>query len=134
MRYFQHKKICSQGLSVALLILWSQYVFAMDTKITNILTNQTTFTIQLPSNPTTGFQWSLIRYDRDLFQVQQHYDAPKTKLIGAGGRIHFDFRLKPGQHYPKQSILIFQSARSWDIKHGMKTKMILNFVAAKNAA
>lgn len=121
-------------LSAVVLLFFSQCLLAMDIKTINVSTTQSTFTVKLPANPTTGFQWSLIRYDRQLFQMKQQYEASNTRRIGAGGMMRFDFQLRTGQLYPQQTVMLFQYARSWDIKHGMKTKMIIHFVAAKNNA
>jgi inhibitor of cysteine peptidase len=60
-------------------------------------TNQTVtlrqeFSVNLPSNPTTGFGWKVAAYDRDFLQLlRNRYQKPEPPRPGAGGQELFYF-------------------------------------------
>ncbi|HLB56979.1 MAG TPA: protease inhibitor I42 family protein [Coxiellaceae bacterium] len=58
--------------------------------------NQKTFTITLPANPSTGFSWTLAKYDQRIMNPVAHkYFAPNNKkLMGAPGYVVWTFRVK----------------------------------------
>ena len=52
------------------------------------------FTIQLDSNPTTGFDWHLVKINNKYVkQVASGYNQSSTKLVGAGGQRWFKLKL-----------------------------------------
>ena len=54
------------------------------------------FELRLPANPTTGYNWYLVRYDHRLVRViRNHYEPPKSTLLGAGGTSVWTFRAVP---------------------------------------
>ncbi|KAH9597251.1 Proteinase inhibitor I42 [Trypanosoma melophagium] len=87
------------------------------------------FEVELPSNPTTGFTWSLEGHEKKQqqpaeatadgnthtfsnkhFHVKGEYVHPDTRLMGAGGKDLF--RVTPrvaGEHD-----LVFVYARAWE--------------------
>ena len=73
------------------------------------------FTIQLKSNPTTGYSWFLRQYNADLVDPIGHYfQVPHTKMIGAPGIEVFRFRMKPAAFVvPQHTALSFVYARPW---------------------
>jgi inhibitor of cysteine peptidase len=76
-----------------------------------------TFTVTLKANPTTGYQWSVIDFNKTLFTLAgKAYQKPKTNLIGAGGNMVFTFQLNKGQVYPKKATMSFSYARPWESK------------------
>jgi len=83
----------------------------------NILlnSNQSTFTVKLKSNPTTGFSWFLREYDPAILTpVRRVYDAPDAKLMGAGGYERWIFKVKPaGFVVPQQTTIRFVYTRAW---------------------
>ena len=80
-----------------------------------INTKQEDFTVTLQANPTTGFQWTVIAYDKNIFDlINQQYIASKVGVIGAGGNTLFTFKLKKQSTYPSSSIIKFKYARSWE--------------------
>jgi len=82
-----------------------------------INTKQENFTITLPSNPTTGFLWNVVDYDKDIFELSnQQYITSKVGLVGAGGNSLFTFKLRKQASYPKSSIIKFKYSRSWEPK------------------
>lgn len=92
-------------------------------KIT-INTKQENFTITLPANPTTGFLWSVVDYDKEIFDLtNQQYITSKVGLVGAGGNSLFTFKLKKLLSYPSSSIIKFKYSRSWEPKSAMNKEI-----------
>src|SRR3990167_3744633 len=53
-------------------------------------------TITLPSNPTTGYQWQLIRWEEQyLSLLEHHYVPPQNHRVGAGNVEIWQFAVKP---------------------------------------
>ncbi len=54
------------------------------------------FTITLPANPTTGYQWQLARplNDKLIKLVSSEYIADDTGLVGSGGKQVWKFRAR----------------------------------------
>jgi inhibitor of cysteine peptidase len=70
------------------------------------------FTMILPSNPTTGYQWQ-VNFDSSYLElVKQQYTPSDTMLIGSGGADRFEFKsIKIGE-----TLLIFSYLRPWENK------------------
>jgi inhibitor of cysteine peptidase len=99
-----------------------------DTLSVNVEKKQSSFVVRLAANPTTGFQWSVVSYDKELFTLSaSSYQKPSTKLIGAGGHSLFTFTLKKGYAYPKSTALVFKYARPWENKGGSIQNVTVNF-------
>lgn len=108
----------------------SALAHANDPMSVNVDKKQSSFVINLPANPTTGYQWSLVQFDRELLSLTSSlYQKPDTKLIGAGGNMLYTFSLNKGKAYPKTSEIIFKYARPWE-KAQMASwqKVIVHFV------
>lgn len=100
-------------------IFFSSILFAANQSVVQLNPSQSKFTITLPANPTTGFQWTVQSYDKTLFcLINSEYNLPKTKLIGAGGQMVFTFKKLKRKTYPKSSKIQFKYARSWEPKSG----------------
>jgi len=57
--------------------------------------NSKNFTIELDSNPTTGYSWHIFKYDTNLFDIVDHTFFPSKRFIpGAGGRENWVFSLR----------------------------------------
>ncbi len=94
----------------------------------NVNKDQANFVVTLPANPTTGYQWSVVSFDKDLLTLQgSKYQSPQTKLIGAGGQMVFTFALNKGKTYPDKTNMQFNYARSWEPNSGSKQNVIVNF-------
>lgn len=51
------------------------------------------FWVDLPSNPTTGYDWHLDRLNLKYFRfINSGFKHPSTKLIGAPGKKWFEFK------------------------------------------
>lgn len=111
------------------MMMLTMFAHADDSLSLDVAKGQKSFVVNLPANPTTGFQWSVVQYDKDLLTLGSSvYHGPNTKLIGAGGRMLFTFNLNKGAALPKSTDLTFKYARSWE-KNGESTiqKVTINF-------
>ena len=98
-------------LSALLMLVMSQ-IKAADSIVINLGATDTTFQVALPSNPSTGYQWTIKGYDKQLLTlVSSKYISPKTNLIGAGGVMEYNFELNSGVKVPKRTALVFLYAR-----------------------
>ena len=94
----------------------------------NVDSSKPKFVVTLPSNPTTGYQWVVTKYDQKrLTLVKSKYIAPQTKLIGAGGNMTFTFKRNKGVSYPKATQMKFAYKRSWDPKSETLKTVTINF-------
>lgn len=112
-----------------ILLAVSCSVFADDELVLTVNNSEPSFVVSLPANPTTGFQWSVEQFDKDLFTLtSSNYKRPQTQLIGAGGTMVYTFSLKEGKTYPNQSKMVFKYARSWETNSATIKKVTINFV------
>ena len=94
----------------------------------NVSTSETTFIVTLAANPTTGYQWTVVKYDKKLLTlVSSIYQRAKTNLIGAGGQMLFTFSLKKGKKYPASTSMLFKYARSWEANSSKLQEVTVNF-------
>jgi len=71
-----------------------KYKGAMNAKTIVVTADKPTFTIKVPSNRTTGFQWFLGGYTKDLIEpVSSTFVAPKVKMAGAPGYTVWKFEV-----------------------------------------
>ena len=128
-----HKKSFISFLSGLTLSLWVLPVFADDNTVAgaldiNIDSRNPQFSVQLPSNPSTGFQWKLTKYDTSLFKLAStHYIVPATKRIGASGKMNYFFMLIKGKKYPQSSSMSFTYSRAWEPNSGVGKVVTLHF-------
>ena len=115
-------------LLLAGLLLVMAHSHAAAPMVINVPAAATTFSVVLPSNPTTGYRWSLTRYDKHLLKlVSSQYTAAKTRLIGAGGSMTFYFRLVSGVSVPPDTSLVFHYARPWESDQGEPRTVTVRF-------
>jgi inhibitor of cysteine peptidase len=89
--------------------------------------SQPTFEVKLASNPTTGYQWKVVRYNKTCVSMKDsRYLAPKRQMIGAGGQMIFTFQNLNGKGCSSTTIL-FTYARPWESKQGQLKKVIVQF-------
>ncbi|HVV68218.1 MAG TPA: protease inhibitor I42 family protein [Gammaproteobacteria bacterium] len=79
-----------------------------------------TITINLPANPSTGYQWYLLQYDDKLFEPMGYQYIPaKVKLAGAPGVSSWQFQLKKAAFLvPRVTHIQFEYRRSWEVSGG----------------
>lgn len=86
------------------------------------------FDIQLAANPTTGYQWSVVRFDKQLLTLSTaRYQQLSSKLIGSGGHMIYTFKLNKGIAHPKQTELTFKYARPWESKGFSLQRVVVLF-------
>ena len=68
------------------------------------------FSVELSGNPTTGYEWTVVRIDADFLRLEESsYDA-ESSAIGSGGTYVFRFEtLKAGE-----TTLVLAYRRSWE--------------------
>jgi inhibitor of cysteine peptidase len=111
------------------LFLLSMSTYAVDSVLIMVDPTHPQFVVSLPSNPTTGYQWSVKNYDKNrLTLLTSRYVGPKTKRIGAGGVMTFTFAPMMGKSFPKQTLMVFTYARPWDPSSGTQKKIRIHFV------
>ena len=94
----------------------------------NVNPSQSQFQIILPANRTTGYQWTVTRYDKSLLQlVSSKYIAPQSKLMGAGGQMQFTFKLVKRKTYPISSDIYLKYAQPWEPQNGSLKTFTVNF-------
>ena len=102
----------------------------------NVDKRQSSFVINLPANPTTGYQWSVVQFDKDLLTLSSSaYQKPDNHLIGAGGHMLYTFTLNSGKNYPDFTKFVFKYARPWEKQDtGSVQKVTVHFVEKKSGS
>lgn len=85
------------------------------------------FTIRLQANPTTGYNWSVKRYNtRLLTLVKNEFIPPASNCIGAGGVETWVFKTNSTAFIrPTTTIIKMEYARSWEKQGGKKITFIV---------
>lgn len=103
--------------------------YANDNPTLNVNVSSPSFEVTLPANPTTGFQWSVVQYNKKLLTLSNSsYEQPKTKLMGAGGQMHFIFTLQKGVNFPQSTEIQLKYARSCEPSSATLRNIKVNFV------
>lgn len=105
-------------------------VFSQDKAIAVVTPTQSTFVIQLKSNPTTGYSWFLREYNDNLLTPVKHtFIAPKDKkLMGAPGMEEWTFKAKPAAFVvPQETTIRFVYTRPWE-QSDNTTQMIFKVI------
>ncbi|WP_028389042.1 protease inhibitor I42 family protein [Legionella fairfieldensis] len=111
-----------------LLLIMSLLARANDTLTVTVDPAQPLFQVTLPSNPTTGYQWTVENYDPSLLNLKSsQYIAPQKKLMGAEGNMIFNFALTSGKAYPTSTTITFKYARPWESGPGTLKTVTVNF-------
>lgn len=116
-----------------MMLLCTMAIHADEPMSINIDADKPNFVITLAANPTTGFQWTVVEFDKDLLSLSSSvYQRPDTKLIGAGGHMLFTFTLNKGKAYPQSTNLVFKYARPWEKDDTGATQTVtVNFVKSE---
>ncbi len=121
---------------LATILFWSLSItaYAIEDLSINVNNNAKGFIVTLPANPTTGFQWSVVKYDKELLTLNgSQFKAPNTKLIGAGGTMLFTFSLNKGKTVPVRTGMQFRYARSWEPNTATTKNVTVLFSNPKNS-
>jgi predicted secreted protein len=76
-----------------------------------------TYMLKLPSNPSTGYRWFLVKYNHHVLTLKSHqYFRAKTKLIGGEGLSVWQFSVSPSAYQaPMLGKVTLVYARPWEI-------------------
>ena len=111
-----------------LLFLNSLLASATDLVTLTVNTHARQFTVKLPANPTTGYQWTVREYDKALLKLtDSSYLASHSGMIGAGGTMVYTFERLDGAVWPKSTTLLFSYARSWEPGSGRMEMIRVDF-------
>lgn len=111
-----------------LILIFSMMTYANDEMSLNVKADAPNFVVTLPANPTTGFQWSVEKFDKNLLILSDtNFERPKNNLIGAGGQMHFTFTVQKKKMYPESTEIILKYARGWEPGSGSVKKIKVHF-------
>jgi inhibitor of cysteine peptidase len=109
------REIIINSLLGCFLIFFSIKANAVEGITLKVNPGQDSFVVSLAANPSTGYQWTVLSFDKSLLTLTgSGYQKPNKTLIGAGGTMVFNFALKSKGSYPTKTIIKFQYGRSWD--------------------
>ena len=96
-----------------------------DDKAIMVNASQPDFTIQLRANPTTGYQWYIKKYDRNLMQlVSSSFQAFTGKLVGAPGTQIYKFIMLPESFKAHHlTCITLAYARAWNLSQASIKKI-----------
>ena len=66
--------------------------------------------VELPGNPTTGYEWVVAQADAHLLEAAETEYQPDSDALGAGGRYTFRFRALASGSTP----VVLAYRRSWE--------------------
>lgn len=113
------------------LFLFSLSAYADDELIINVNTKQTQFVLSLAANPTTGYQWSVVSFDKNLLTLKSSkYLKSPSNLIGSGGQMQYIFSVNKGKKIPPSTNLQFKYARAWEPNAGTLKNVRVNFLSS----
>lgn len=114
-------------LALIIMIFFTFTIHAASIVI-NLHHTESKFQIRLPSNPSTGYQWTLKNYNQTLLNVvSTQFNPGPSKLIGAEGTTIYTFEVAKGVIPPRMTPLVFFYARSWEQDKGTTQTVIVNF-------
>ncbi len=81
--------------------------------------------VPLPANPSTGYQWEVVKYDPKLMNTPSSQYQSKRSMPGAPGQSIWTFRFKPAAfEASKNTTVILQYKRPWE-KTAVKKQVIV---------
>jgi inhibitor of cysteine peptidase len=99
-------------------VLWSAPVYTDQQAPIVVQSDYPVFSIRLRSNPTTGYQWRIVEYNRRLLILAAHHFMQTTRtnqLIGAPGEEQWTFQVTPAAFKKSQETTIrLTYARPWE--------------------
>ena len=114
--------------SVCLMLVMMTKLYANDLVTIQVESGEKSFQVALPSNPTTGYQWTVIKYDTGLLKLLSSVHKPsRSKLIGSGGTSVFSFELLSNVAVPETTLLEFRYARPWEKGSGTNKTVTVRF-------
>lgn len=88
------------------------------------------FEVMLPANPTTGYTWKVLTFDKKLLSLQDEtYVSHDSNLIGSGGMRVYTFNfVKRDNTIPLTTTIVFRYGRSWDDSTKKDTTVKIRFI------
>lgn len=115
-----------------LLIMLSSVGFSKATMNITADATATSFVVRLSANPTTGYQWSVIDYDRAHFDlIKSEYVGASNPRIGQGGEMVFYFKYKVDVTLPSSTSILFSYSRFFEPGSGYKQRVNIVFKPKK---
>ncbi|MFY7697438.1 MAG: protease inhibitor I42 family protein [Legionella sp.] len=92
------------------------------------------FVVSLIANPTTGYQWSLKKYDKNLLRLKSSdYQKVSNGLVGIGGKMNFRFEFSRVIPTPPSTLMIFSYSRPWEPNDAINHHMLIKFKNKDNS-
>lgn len=108
------KKILGCLLIAVFFNILSLSAFCANVIKQNVNKNDAQFSVELKSNPTTGYQWFVKSYDQNLIKLESNQYIPGVpQRVGSGGKNIFTFKMV-GKNYPPQTKIMFEYKRPWE--------------------
>ncbi|MFA5960141.1 MAG: protease inhibitor I42 family protein [Tatlockia sp.] len=115
-------------LFAAILSVFLSLGHAQEKVTMEVKANQSQFEIMFPANATTGYQWTIEKYDHSFLTLKKsEYIAPVTQLKGAGGLMVYRFELIADKAHPETTEILFKYSKPWEPKHGTMKKVVVHF-------
>jgi inhibitor of cysteine peptidase len=116
-----------------LCLSWSLGAFAKEHREIVVDAKAPTFEVALRANPTTGYQWRIVSYDKAYFNyLESHYVSPLNHRIGAAGKMIFVFSPKKGKTKLSCTTMTFRYARAWESDTSTSQDVTIMFKVKKN--
>lgn len=122
----KNRKNCIFNLLIALLI-WAPGLGLASKIVCAVKPSTPTVTIRLPANPSTGYQWVLINYDRSLMAPPTSRFVSGRDLPGAPGYAVWQFKFhKTAFTASQKTVVILEYKRPWEKLAGKKQIITIN--------
>lgn len=120
-------------LFISLPILAQQQATDTAPQVIQVSQKKPNFSIQLPANPSTGYQWFLQHYNARLIQpLSSTFIHPSNNLIGSPGKSQWEFSAKNAAFIvPQSSKLRFEYRRPWEDTAVKKQTVTVVFIPNK---
>ena len=114
------------------LMMLSSFGFSKATMNITADATATSFVVSLSANPTTGYQWSVIDYDRAHFElIKSEYVGASKPRIGQAGEMVFHFKYKVDVTLPSSTSILFSYSRFFEPGSGYKQRVNIVFKPKK---
>ena len=114
-------------IAVGLLTMTMLYAAETPT-IINLKPTDVRFQVNLPTNPSTGYQWKINNYDQQLLRlISSEYASPESSAMGAPGEMQFIFEVIERGVMPKFTAIVFKYVRPWEKEEGKVKVITVNF-------
>ncbi len=115
-------------LLCSLLLSFSAFAFSSDIEKIDVPFDRTNFIVKLASNPSTGYQWNIDKYDEKVLLLKsKEFIASNTSRVGAPGEMRFSFALINAENRPKATEILFKYSRAWEKDSAILKKVVINF-------